>query len=160
MCSSDLAPISAFGVAHGRRPRVSGQRMNEAVPVSTVPLGGAGTLTVMIDGAVAPLSSGRNAGSAGPGSVVVGALVLATAPSAGSSDPRDISNAGMATRVTTAAKINRRRSVVVIMLVRSGYEAIAGNAMRAFAEVIEAKWFTSSPRMSAMNVPTTATLAG
>ena len=99
-------------------------------------------------------------GSAGPGSVVVGALVLATAPSADSSDPRDISNAGMATRVTTAAKINRRRSVVVIMLVRSGYEAIAGNAMRAFAEVIEAKWFTSSPRMSAMNVPTTATLAG
>ena len=42
----------------------------------------------------------------------------------------------------------------------SGYEANAGNAMQAFRVVMRANSSTAIDRMSAMNVPTTATFDG
>ena len=106
-----MEPIRAFGVAHGRNPSVSGQRMNDAMPLMTVPLGGAGTLTVMISGAGLESSGGRNAGSAGPGSTVVGAAEVGATSSSPPFEPPETRRAGIATIVIAAATKKRRRSV-------------------------------------------------
>jgi hypothetical protein len=46
------------------------------------------------------------------------------------------------------------------MSAASGYEAKDGNAMQAFSVVMRANSSTAIDRMSAMNVPTTATFDG
>ena len=112
-----MAPMRACGVAHGRSPIVLGQRINEAVPLTIEPAGGAGTLTVMISGATDSLGIGKKAGSAGSelSGIFVGLAVVVVCVVEsffGESLPIN-AIAGRAIRLITATSARRRRSVKV-----------------------------------------------
>ena len=90
--------------------------MNEAVPLTFDPDGGAGTFTVMISGACEPLFSGRKAGSAGSESfeateTAVGAMLVVLVVEDESLP--ESSKAGTAINVIAAATTRRRRSAKV-----------------------------------------------